>query len=119
MPIQLKLILAGIIVALIGYSYFWTFSQGKSVGGAAMLTQQVKIQKQVLQEQEEEFRALRKKEMRDAALNAKQLKDNNDGLRKALDEAKTKLGQHQDLANTVIPDDLIWLLNNGRGSSAS
>jgi Tfp pilus assembly protein PilE len=63
---EIKAVIAAVIVAIIGYSYYWTYDQGRKNGTTSMLAEQVRVQTKALAEQDAEFRKTRQKEMEDA-----------------------------------------------------
>lgn len=111
--IQAKAILAAVILALIGYSYLWTYKQGQLTGRAS----EVAIQMEVLRKNQLEFNELRAKELREARANYEQELLNQKKRVKDLNAANTILNQ-QITKNAklmdIVPDSLISLLNESR-----
>lgn len=119
MTLEIKLIIAAILLALIGYEQYWVYDQGRSNGKAQAAVETVKAVKQALQDSEEAFRALRQREMRDAAETSKQLLLNEQKKTNALRDANAILKKNQVFADAVVPTDLVVVLNLARGGPGS
>lgn len=119
MTLKIKLILAAIIAALVGYSYLWTYWQGQKTCKSAVLEAQIEALSKSLVEQERYFRDQRQREMREAAETAKQLLHNEKRKVKDLEAAKKLLQEKSNvvLANSIVPVDAIRLLNSSRGDN--
>jgi hypothetical protein len=119
MSLTLKLIIAGLIASLIGYSYFWTFSKGEAVGQA----KEFQIQMQLLKEHELEFRELRAKEIREArAIFEREVKEKDKKVKDLNELNKFLLKQPKQVADCMaVPLDsrVISLLNESRGGEGT
>jgi Tfp pilus assembly protein PilE len=120
MTLQFKLIIAAILAGLVAYSYVWTYNAGGRAARGACVSEQVQALKSALEEQEQQFRDQREAEMRAAAETAAVLRKNNEKLKVNLAKANEilKRKENEVIANTLVPDELVVLLNSTRGSTS-
>lgn len=90
MTTKVKLIIAAILAVLVGYSYLWTYQQGQKTCKSAVLEAQIEALQKSLIEQENQFRDQRKREMREAAETAQELRNNEKKYLAGLDALRTK-----------------------------
>lgn len=119
MPLQLKLILAAILLVLIGAEHYWVFNQGQKVGQAGMISQTAAAVSKALVDQAATFKKTRDREMEQAAHTAVELNQNNIKLASDLQKAKNALKDNP-AASARVPVDVVKLLNSAAdGSSPS
>lgn len=115
-----KLLIFLAVLGLIGVEQYWVFNQGRKVEMADSLERQTKALTEALNRNDLEARKLRAQELKEAADLQKKLEDQNLHLAKDLQAAKEALRKApkdvQTAANTVIPPNIISLLNGTNGS---
>ena len=114
MTLQIKLILAAIMLLGIGYSYLWVYRQGQINGQA----DEVKVQLAIREEQEQKFAIQRGQEIQEARAQFEYWKRNELKKTKALEDANRILSEQKEALITAlsstVPDDLIGVLNSRR-----